>query len=84
MRKYIQRIQELELELLGFKPFIGILLIGNLIGAFIGFLYYFDIIGLTQYPPILWILIPDCPMAVLLLLGVYIQFDNQRFSNYNF
>ncbi|MFX0052018.1 MAG: DUF1405 domain-containing protein, partial [Candidatus Hermodarchaeota archaeon] len=32
----------------------------------------------------LWILIPDCPMAVLLLLGVYLQFDKQRFYNYNF
>lgn len=78
------RIQKLELELLGIKPLTGILLIGNFMGAFIGFLYYFDIIGLTQYSPILWILIPDCPMAVFLLLGVYIQFDKQRFSNYTF
>lgn len=84
LRAYVIQIQKLELEILRMKPIIGLLVIGNTLGAFIGFLYYFDVIGLAQYSPILWILIPDCPMAVLLLFGVYIQFDNQRFSNYNF
>ena len=84
IRIYVLQIQKLELEILRMKPLIGLLMIGNSLGAFIGFLYYFDVIGLAQYSPILWILIPDCPMAALLLLGVYIQFDNQRFSNYNF
>ncbi|MHA2224299.1 MAG: DUF1405 domain-containing protein [Candidatus Hodarchaeales archaeon] len=83
-RAYILRIQKLELKILGLKPFVGILIIGNFLGAFIGFLYYFNVINLAQYAPILWILIPDCPMVVLLLLGVYIQFENQQFSNYNF
>ena len=83
-RVYILRIQELELKILSLKPLVGILIISNFLGAFIGLLYYFNVIHLTQYSPIVWILIPDCPMAVLLLLGVYIQFENQRFSNYNF
>jgi len=52
--------------------------------TYFGFFYYFNVIGLTQYSPILWILIPDCPMAVLFLLGVYTQKENQNFANYNF
>ncbi|MFX1284648.1 MAG: DUF1405 domain-containing protein [Promethearchaeota archaeon] len=83
-RFYIQRLQYFEIKILGFKLLVFLLILGNLWGAFIGFIYYFEVIGLTQYSPILWILIPDCPMAALLLLGVYIQFDNQRFSNFNF
>jgi uncharacterized membrane protein YpjA len=83
-RGNVLRIKQLELKILRLKPFIIILLILNFLGAFIGFLYYVDVIGLTQYSPLLWILIPDCPMAVLLLLGVYFQFDKQRFYNYNF
>ncbi len=81
---FFQRIQRFELRILGKLPFIGIMILGNFLGALIGFLYYFDVIGLAQYHPILWILIPDCPMSVLLLIGVYIQRDNQRFANYNF
>ncbi|MFX0174094.1 MAG: hypothetical protein ACFE9L_19610 [Candidatus Hodarchaeota archaeon] len=71
-RGNVLQIKQLELKILGLKPFIIILLILNSLGAFIGFLYYVDVIGLTQYSPLLWILIPDCPMAVLLLLGVYL------------
>lgn len=80
----ILRIKELELKILGIKPLIVILVILNFLGALIGFVYYIEVIGLAEYSPIVWILIPDCPMAVLLLLVVYLQFDNQRFSNYNF
>lgn len=84
LRASVLRIQKFELKFLRLKPLIGILMIGNFLGAFIGFLYYFNVVGLTQFSPILWVLIPDCPMAALLLLGVYLQFDNQRFLNYNF
>ncbi|MHA2305797.1 MAG: DUF1405 domain-containing protein, partial [Candidatus Hodarchaeales archaeon] len=62
-----------------------VLAIGNLLGAVIGFIYYFDVIGFTSlYHPIFWILVPDCPMAALLLVGVYLQKDNQPFGNFNF
>ncbi|MHA1969017.1 MAG: DUF1405 domain-containing protein [Candidatus Hodarchaeales archaeon] len=62
-----------------------VLAIGNFLGAVIGFIYYFDIIGFTSlYHPIFWILVPDCPMAALLLVGVYLQKDNQSFGNFNF
>ncbi len=84
LRFYIHRFHQFELKILALKPLIAILMIGNLWGAFIGLLYYYEVIGLTQYSPVLWILIPDCPLAVLLLLGVYFQFDDQRFSNFNF
>ncbi|MFX0121123.1 MAG: DUF1405 domain-containing protein [Promethearchaeota archaeon] len=84
MHTSILRIQEFELKLLASKPLIIILMIANFLGAFIGFLYYFNVVGLPQFSPIFWVLIPDCPMAALLLLGVYLQFDNQRFLNYNF
>jgi uncharacterized membrane protein YpjA len=60
------------------------MILGNFLGSIIGFFYYFDVIGLFQYSPIIWILIPDCPMAVLLLLGVYFQRNNQQFGNFNF
>ncbi|MFW9904995.1 MAG: DUF1405 domain-containing protein [Candidatus Thorarchaeota archaeon] len=64
--------------------FIIIVILGNFLGSIIGFFYYFNVIGLFQYSPFLWILIPDCPMAVLLFLGVYFQRNNQRFRNFNF
>ncbi|MHA2245793.1 MAG: DUF1405 domain-containing protein [Candidatus Hodarchaeales archaeon] len=69
---------------MGNSLFVATMIIGNLLGALIGFFYYFNVIGLIPYSPILWVLIPDCPMAVLLLLGVYIQRDGQYFLNYNF
>jgi len=84
LRRNVLRIKELELKILGIKPLIVILVILNFLGALIGFVYYIEVIGLTVYSPIVWILIPDCPMAVLLLLVVYLQFDHQRFPNYNF
>lgn len=84
LREFFQRIHIFEKRILGNSLFIAIMIIGNLLGAIIGFFYYFDVIGLFQYSPILWVLIPDCPMAVLLLLGVYLQRDSQYFLNYNF
>jgi uncharacterized membrane protein YpjA len=60
-----------------------ILIVGNLVGAFIGFQYYINVIGITDFPPYLWILIPDCPMAVFLLIGFYLQGDRQKYLNYN-
>lgn len=84
LRMKVLRIKQLELRVLEKKPIILILIFLNFLGALIGFIYYNEIIGFTQYSPIVWILIPDCPMAVLLLLVVYLQFDNQRFPNYNF
>ncbi|UCG04300.1 MAG: DUF1405 domain-containing protein [Candidatus Heimdallarchaeota archaeon] len=84
MRLFFQQLKSLEIKILGFRTFIATMIVGNLLGSIIGFLYYFQIIGLFNYPPILWILIPDCPMAVLLLLGVYLQRNNQKFANFNF
>lgn len=84
IQTFFRFIQLREKNFLRIKAVIVILILGNFLGAVIGFLYYFDVIGLTQYSPILWILIPDCPMAVLLLLGVYIQKNKQDFANYNF
>ncbi|MHA2156340.1 MAG: DUF1405 domain-containing protein [Candidatus Hodarchaeales archaeon] len=73
-----------ERRVLSNKWFLFLLITGNLLGALIGFQYYFDVIGITDFPPYLWILIPDCPMAVFLLIGFYIQGDDQRYLNYNF
>ncbi len=84
LRIFFQQFHTLEIRILGYTSFIGIMILGNLLGSIIGFIYYLDVIGLSQYSPILWILIPDCPMAVLLLLGVYFQRTNQRFGNFNF
>ncbi len=84
VQTFFRAIQLKERKILGIKTIIAILMIANFLGAVIGFFYYFNVIGLTQYSPILWIIIPDCPMAVLLLLGVYIQKENQNFANYNF
>ncbi len=80
----IERILRVETRLLGEKWLLIILIIGNFIGALIGFQYYIDVIGIADFPPILWILIPDCPMAVLLLVGFYLQGNDQRYLNYNF
>ncbi|NHJ02566.1 MAG: DUF1405 domain-containing protein [Candidatus Heimdallarchaeota archaeon] len=78
------RIRKYELKILN-NVFITIFLIlANLIGALIGFQYYFEVIGLAAYPVYLWILIPDCPMAVMLLIPVYLQRSNPRYENYNF
>jgi len=79
----INRIQIWELRFLSNKYLVFILVIGNAMGAIIGFIYYIDVIGIEKYPIILWVLIPDCPMAVLLLLGVLFQRNNQRYINYN-
>lgn len=84
LRFFFHRIQRLEIKILGNTLFIRIMIFCNFLGSIIGFFYYFDVIGLSQYSPILWILIPDCPMAVLLLLGVYFQRNNQDFGNFNF
>ncbi len=74
-----------ELKLLRSKILITILVVGNFLGALIGFFYYFDVIEFTSlYHPIFWILVPDCPMAALLLIGFYLQRENQKFGNYNF
>ncbi|WP_455143525.1 DUF1405 domain-containing protein [Candidatus Hodarchaeum mangrovi] len=80
----INRIQIWELNFLSNKYLLLLLVIGNAMGAVIGFIYYIEIIGIEEYPIFLWILIPDCPMAVLLLLGVLFQGNNQRYINYNF
>ncbi len=72
-----------EIQILSKKWVLYLLIMGNLIGALIGFQYYVDVIGITDFPPYLWILIPDCPMAVFLLLGFYLQGNKQRFLNYN-
>ncbi|MHA1215353.1 MAG: DUF1405 domain-containing protein [Candidatus Hodarchaeales archaeon] len=79
----LEKIKSIELKLLDNKLLLIGLIIGNGLGALIGFFYYIDVIGISQYPIYLWILIPDCPMGVLLLLGVFIQGKNQRFKNYN-
>ena len=84
LRFFFQRLQHLELKIFESNLLIMIMILGNFWGSIIGFLYYFDVIGLFRYSPIIWILIPDCPMAVLLLLGVYFQRNNQRFNNFNF
>lgn len=84
LRFFFQRLQQAEMKVFSSTSFITIFILGNFLGSIIGFLYYFDVIGLFKYSPILWILIPDCPMAVLLLLGVYFQRNNQQFGNFNF
>ena len=84
LRFFFQQLKGIELRIFESTILVNTLILGNLLGSIIGFLYYIEVIGLFQYSPILWILIPDCPMAVLLLLGVYFQRDNQRFKNFNF
>ncbi|MFX0122620.1 MAG: DUF1405 domain-containing protein [Candidatus Hodarchaeota archaeon] len=84
LRFFFQRLQRIEIRFLGYRSFIALMVLGNFLGSIVGFIYYFDVIGLSKYPLILWILIPDCPMAVLLLLGVYFQRNNQQFTNFNF
>ena len=84
LRFFFQQVQGIELKFFESTLLINILILGNFLGSIIGFFYYIEVIGLFQYSPIIWILIPDCPMAVLLLLGVYFQRDNQRFVNFNF
>jgi uncharacterized membrane protein YpjA len=75
----------LELRLLRSKILVTMLVVGNLLGALIGFLYYLEVIEFTSlYHPIFWLLVPDCPMAAFLLIGFYLQRDNQKFGNYNF
>ncbi|MFX0087025.1 MAG: DUF1405 domain-containing protein [Candidatus Hodarchaeota archaeon] len=75
----------LELKLLRSKILITILVVGNFLGALIGFLYYLEVIEFTSlYHPIFWIFVPDCPMAAFLLIGFYLQRENQKFGNYNF
>ncbi|MFX1516228.1 MAG: DUF1405 domain-containing protein [Promethearchaeota archaeon] len=84
LRFFFQQLEEIEIAILESTLLINILILGNFLGSVIGFFYYIEVIGLFQYSPILWILIPDCPIAVLLLLGVYFQRGNQQFKNYNF
>ena len=76
LEKHVRRI-------LGNKWIISFLILGNFLGAIIGFQYYIDVIDITDFPPYLWILIPDCPMAVFLLIGFYLQGNDQRYLNYN-
>jgi hypothetical protein len=81
----IDSIWEFEQQLLSKNWIILSLIIGNFIGALVGFDYYIKVIGVTSnFPAILWVLIPDCPMAVFLLVGFYLQQDNQRFLHYDF
>lgn len=81
----IDSIWNYEQKLMAKKWLILLLIISNFLGAIIGFYYYIEVIGITtDFPLILWLLIPDCPMAVLLLVGFYLQQDNQRFLNFNF
>jgi hypothetical protein len=81
----IDSIWEFEQQLLSKNWIILSLIIGNFIGALVGFDYYINVIGVTSnFPAILWVLIPDCPMAVFLLVGFYLQQDNQRFLHYDF
>lgn len=85
IRTKLLSIAELELKLLSSTPLVLVLAIGNFLGALVGFIYYYDIIGFTSlYHPVFWILVPDCPMAVLLFVGVYLQKDKQSFGNFNF
>ena len=81
----IDSIWEFEQRLLGKNWIVLSLIAGNFIGAMVGFIYYINIIGITSdFPAILWVLIPDCPMAVFLMVGFYLQQDNQRFLHYDF
>lgn len=81
----IDSIWEFEQRLLGKNWIVLSLITGNFIGAMVGFIYYINIIGITSdFPAILWVLIPDCPMAVFLMVGFYLQQDNQRFLHYDF
>ena len=85
IRKNLFLIAELERRLLSSSKLVVILAFGNFLGALIGFIYYFEIIGFSSmYHPIFWILVPDCPMAALLLVGFYLQKEDQKFGNYNF
>ncbi|MHA1978020.1 MAG: DUF1405 domain-containing protein [Candidatus Hodarchaeales archaeon] len=79
----LNSLERYEKRILGNKWIIGLLILGNFLGAIIGFQYYIDVIYITDFPPYLWILIPDCPMAVFLLIGVYLQGRDQRYLNYN-
>lgn len=83
VKSLLEKILIIENQLLEKKWLIFLLIIGNFIGAIIGFDYYVNIIGIENYHPLLWLLIPDCPMATLLLVGVYLQGRNQRYQNYN-
>ncbi|MHA2164377.1 MAG: DUF1405 domain-containing protein [Candidatus Hodarchaeales archaeon] len=81
----IDSIWKFEQRWLGKNWIVLSLIISNFIGALVGFNYYITIIGVTSdFPAILWILIPDCPMSVFLLVGFYLQRDNQCFLNYDF
>ncbi|MHA1972704.1 MAG: DUF1405 domain-containing protein [Candidatus Hodarchaeales archaeon] len=83
-RPTFDRIKAVELKLFENRLLLVALIVGNALGAIIGFFYYIDVIGISHYPILLWILIPDCPMGVLLLVGVFIQGREQRFKNYNY
>lgn len=81
----IDSIWNLEQKLLKKKWLILLLIISNFLGAIIGFNYYLEIIDITtDFQPMLWLLIVDCPMAVLLLVGFYLQRDDQRYLNFDF
>ncbi len=85
MESLLKSLEAKERRFLRIKPLIIILILGNLIGALIGFLYYFETIRMAEiYHWAIWIFVPDCPMAVFLLCFVYLQEDRQRFGNYNF
>lgn len=83
VKSLLDKILTIENQLLGKKWLISILIIGNFLGAIIGFDYYLNTIGIDEYHPILWLIIPDCPMATLLLVGFYLQGKNQRYHNFN-
>ncbi len=84
LASFYASIKKYELKILSNDLLVFLLIIANLIGGLIGFQYYFDVIGLAEYPVHIWILIPDCPTAVILLIPVYLQRSNPRFDNYNF
>ncbi len=78
-------IWEFEQRFLEKNWLILLLIAGNFLGALIGFNYYINVIENTSdFSPILWLLIPDCPMAAFLLVGFYLQRDKQHFLNYDF
>jgi uncharacterized membrane protein YpjA len=85
MESFLKSLERKERRFLRIKPFLIILILGNLIGALVGFLYYFETIRMAElYHWAIWILVPDCPMAVFLLCFVYLQGERQQFGNYNF
>lgn len=85
MESLLKSLEAKERRFLSIRPLLIILILGNLIGALIGFLYYFETIRMAElYHWAIWILVPDCPMAVFLLCFVYLQGENQRFGNYNY